>query len=355
MFTYLGNKRKLLSFLREAVEEVAREVGGPLRALDAFCGSTVVSRMLAAHCSELHANDMERYAYVAAKCFLEQPTEDQRERILAHLSAMNALDEYQPGIITEAYAPADTNNVQLGERCFFSHENALRVDTWRRYVEDRVEEDVRAWCLCPILIQMSLRANTYGHFKAFSKDKNNVGSFEKVGSRATDPMVLEPPVFNPNQCEVTCHNEDAVTLLGRFAGREEKPFDLIYCDPPYNAHEYCAFYFLHNVVINNVMPTNVNAVTGLPKVRSKSDFNSKKAIDAMEKLLRLCVSASRFTLISYNDEGIVTPAEWAKLLEPYDYVAVEQEYNRYAANRGAEEEGSRTEVKERLYRVSAKV
>ena len=38
MFTYLGNKRKLLSFLREAVEEVAREVGGPLRALDAFCG-----------------------------------------------------------------------------------------------------------------------------------------------------------------------------------------------------------------------------------------------------------------------------------------------------------------------------
>ena len=129
MYTYLGNKRKLLPFIREAVEDVVREVGGPIRALDAFCGSTVVSRMLAAHCSELHANDMERYAFVAAKCFLEQPTEEQRARVQGHLTAMNALTVYRPGIITAEYAPADTAAVREGERCFFSHENALRVST----------------------------------------------------------------------------------------------------------------------------------------------------------------------------------------------------------------------------------
>ena len=354
MFTYLGNKRKLLPFIRKAVEDVVQDVGRPLRALDAFCGSTVVSRMLASYCTEIHTNDLEMYSYVAAKCFLERPSDEQQKRIINHLAAMNSITEYRPGVITGSYAPDDTQNIRPGERCYFTHENALRVDTWRQYVEDRVEEDVRSWCLCPILIQMSLRANTYGHFKAFSKDKNNVGSFVKVGARATDPMVLEAPVFNPNQCTVTCHNEDAVTLLARLAGHKEKPFDLIYCDPPYNSHEYCAFYFLHNVVIQNALPANVNAVTGLPKERHKSDFNGKKAIDAMRKLLELCVSASRITLISYNDEGIIKPDDWAQLLEPYDHTMVEKDYNRYASNRGVEEEGSRTEVKERLYRVSAK-
>jgi adenine-specific DNA-methyltransferase len=357
MFTYMGNKRSLLPFIRQAVESVCAEIGRPIRALDLFCGSTVVARMLAAYCSELHTNDLEPYSCAAANCFLQQPTDEQRERVTAHLAAMNALTVFSPGITCDMYAPQDTNDVQPNERCFFTRENAMRVDTWRKYVEDHVEDDVKSWCLVPILVQMSIRANSMGHFKSFLKSKDNVGSFDPVGKRATDPMVLLGPVFNPSTCKVTCHNEDAVSLMARFATAHEatKPFDLIYLDPPYTASvEYGAFYFLLNVVLSNVRPTIVNKVTGLPKERVKSDFNSKLAVSAMQTLVDRCVASSLVTLVSYNDEGIVTAEDWNRILEPYDAQLLERDYKRYGSNRGVEKQGSRTEVKERLYVIRAK-
>jgi adenine-specific DNA-methyltransferase len=337
---------------------VHAEIGGPIRALDLFCGSTVVSRMMAAYCSELHTNDLEPYSCAAAECFLKQPTIEQEKRVVAHLTTMNELTVFIPGIICDMYAPQDTNNLQPDERCFFTRENALRVDTWRKYVEEHVEDDVKPWCLIPILIQMSIRANSMGHFKSFVKKKDNIriGSFDAVGKRTTDPMKLIVPVFNPSKCDVTCHNDDAVSLISRFSTKEaKKPFDLIYLDPPYTASvEYAAFYFLHNVVLSNVRPTNFNKVTGLPKYRVKSAFNSKDAVKAMKTLIEGCVASSMVTLVSYNDEGIIKAEEWRRILEPYDAKLLERDYNRYGSNRGVEAEGSRTEVKEQLYVIRAK-
>lgn len=351
MFTYLGNKRKLLDFIEKTVIEVKELLGNKekIRILDGFTGSTVVARMLASHASELHTNDLELYSLVAAKCFLEHPTDEQSERVRAHLERMNALTEFTPGIITDMYAPSDTQNVQAGERCFFTHENALRVDTWRRYVEDHVEEDIKHWCLCPVLIQMSLKANTYGHFKAFSKNSENIGSFEKCGDRVTAPMVLQVPIFNPNACAVHCHHQSTNDLLERMPNNS---IDLIYLDPPYNEHEYSAFYFLHNVVCKNERPVNVNAVTGLPKERVKSAYNNRiEAARAMRQLLEHCTRVARYTLISYNDEGIIGHAGWLAILEPYTVRRIEHPYTRYSANTKKEKEG-RKEVMELLYLIS---
>ena len=118
MFTYLGNKRKLLDFIERTVVEIFGD--DKIRILDGFTGSTVVARMLASHASELHTNDLEMYSLMAAKCFLERPTDDQIQLIMGHIEHMNSLTEFTPGVITDMYAPADTQNVQAGER-FFSH------------------------------------------------------------------------------------------------------------------------------------------------------------------------------------------------------------------------------------------
>ena len=349
MFTYLGNKRKLLEFIERTVTEIFGD--DKIRILDGFTGSTVVARMLAGHASELHTNDLEMYSLMAAKCFLERPTDDQSERVRSHLERMNALTEFTPGVISEMYAPADTQNVQAGERCFFTHENALRVDTWRKYIDDHVEEDIKHWCLCPILIQMSVKANTYGHFKAFSKNKDNIGSFTQCGERVIAPMVLQVPIFNPNACAVHCHCESTNDLLERMPSES---LDLIYLDPPYNEHEYSAFYFLHNVVCKNERPTNVNAVTGLPKERVKSAYNHKvESVRAMRHLLEHCTRVSRYTLISYNDEGIIGHAGWQAILEPYTVRRIEQPYTRYSSNTKKEKEG-RKEVMELLYLVTTR-
>ena len=351
MFTYLGNKRKLLGAIDQAATLVREQLGGRrLRVMDAFSGSTVVARLLAAHASELHANDMEPYAHLAACCFLGAPTEEQRGRIAAHLAAMNALTVFAPGLVATHYAPRDTSSVQPGERAFFTRENAERVDTWRAYVEEHVQADVRPWVLCPVLVQMSLRANTMGHFKAFCKDKDNLGSFARVGKRALDAMVLVPPVYNPHPCAVTCTCRDANALLDSFEGR----LDLIYLDPPYNGHEYGAFYFLHNIVIDNRVPADVNLVTGLPKKRARSAYNKPgEALATMRKLLARCVAVSAYTLISYNDEGFITAAQWAQLLAPYAVHTWVVDHRRYSANRGVEAAGARTRVNEQLFLVSA--
>jgi adenine-specific DNA-methyltransferase len=354
MFTYLGNKRKLLGTIEEAVLHVREQLGGRrLRAMDAFSGSTVVARLLAAHSSELHVNDLEPYAHLAARCFLDAPTEAQRARVSAHLAEMNAMTVFTPGVVATHYAPRDTAKVEPGERAFFTRENAERVDTWRAYVEERVAEDVRPWVLCPVLVQMSLHANTYGHFKAFSKDEHNVGSFARTGKRATramDAMELLVPVYNPHPCAVTFSCEDANALLARC----ERQFDLIYLDPPYNQHEYCAFYFLHNIVIDNRAPTDVNRVTGLPRKRGKSAYNSpKEALAALRALIARCVAISAYTLVSYSTDGFIKAEEWEQLLAGYTVREWDIDHRRYSTKRSAEAVDARKRVTERLFIIHA--
>ena len=60
MFTYLGNKRKLLDFIEEQVNHVKKKLKkDKLVTMDGFTGSGVVARMLSTHSSELHTNNDE--------------------------------------------------------------------------------------------------------------------------------------------------------------------------------------------------------------------------------------------------------------------------------------------------------
>jgi adenine-specific DNA-methyltransferase len=348
MFTYLGNKRKLLDGIEELVIEIKNTLGvDTLRILDGFTGSTVVARMLANHASIIHTNDLEYYSFIAAKCFLERPDEIQKIQISNHINKMNSVSIVEPGIITTMYAPKNTNDIKEGERCYFTRENALRIDYWRNYVDKEIELELKYWVLCPILIAMSINSNSMGHFKSFIK-RNGVGSFTMAGQRVIEPLSLELPIYNPNSCKVYCHKMDTVELLQSMS---DDSLDLIYLDPPYNQHEYGAFYFLLNVVANNVDPGDVNVITGLPKNRVKSSFNYlQSAKDAMTALIQRCTAVSKFTIVSYNDEGLLKPADWDVILEPYTVRRIEKVYQRYSTQ-GTKKDG-RGEVIEILYLIT---
>lgn len=352
MFTYLGNKRKLLDGIEELVIEIKNQIGvDKLRLMDGFTGSTVVARMLSNHASVLHTNDLELYSLVAAKCFLEKPTSLEIDKIKYHIETMNRLalhtDGMEPGVITKMYAPKNTSDIKLGERCYFTRENALRIDFWRDYIDNKVEPNLKYWVLCPILISMSINSNSMGHFKSFIK-REGVGSFSMAGQRVVNPLVLELPIYNPNSCEVHCHQTDTVSLLNSIP---DDSLDLIYLDPPYNQHEYGAFYFLLNVAAKNETPADVNAITGLPKSRVKSAFNFlQSAKNGMTALLQRCTAVSKFTIVSYNDEGLIKPADWDIILAPYTVRRIERTYQRYAAQ-GTKKE-SRGEVVEILYLIT---
>jgi adenine-specific DNA-methyltransferase len=340
MLTYLGNKRKLLDFIEEQVLSVKKKLKkDKLVMMDGFSGSGVVSRMLSTHASELHSNDLEYYAYIVANCYVTQPTKAQQEKIAAHIETMNELAEkgpYLEGIMTKYYAPKNTESPKAGEVCFFTRENAKIIDTLRNYIEKKVEDDLTDWLLGPLVVQASVHANTMGHTMAFFKDKNNVGTFHKTESawrHASDPIRLECPIWSPEPCKVTCHNQSTNELIKKLKG----PFDLIYYDPPYNQHEYSHMYFLLNVIITNKKAKNWTDVTHMPDraERNQSDYNKEDlAIKAMTELIEDSLKISKYVLISYNDEGIISAPKWKKMLEPYEFDKIKKRYKRFTGHNG---------------------
>ena len=115
MLTCIGNKRKLVEYIYNVVDEVRQELGKEkLSLVDGFAGSSVVARRLSYLASDLYVNDLEQYSYLMAKCYLKQPWIEDQMRIVRHIEVMNNLAEsgpYSEGIISRLYAPKVTANI----------------------------------------------------------------------------------------------------------------------------------------------------------------------------------------------------------------------------------------------------
>jgi len=328
MITYIGNKRKLVPWITKIIQD---EIGYGLKVLDAFAGSGVVSRALMSICSELHSNDMEYYSYVLLRCFLETPTSEQAERISKHFDSILKFPA-ETGYISLHYSPKNTNEPLDGERCFYTRENAIVIDTFMKYIF-QVEPDIRHYLLGPLLIKSSINVNTAGVFRGFYK-KDGIGHFGGVGENALErilaPIQLEMPTWSRSSCKTVCHNSDINELI-----LSDETFDLIYLDPPYNEHPYGSNYFMLNIIASNQEPTDCSKISGIPKNWNKSVFNGRNsAHDSMVSLLENCLQKARHVLISYNNEGLIT--DWGSIFEGLHGVTVkkfEKEYDTYHGSR----------------------
>lgn len=318
MLTCIGNKRKLVGHIRDIVDDVRRLLSREkLNIVDGFAGSVVVSRKLSYVSDNLYCNDMEMYSYVMAICSLVTPSTEQERRIRIHIDVMNGLAERGPfveGIICRLYAPKDTYHIKDGERCFYTRENALIIDTLRNYIHEKVESDIVPYCLAPLLNRASIHTNTAGVFKGFYK-KNGIGRFGGTGenalSRIMKPIRIDVPVWNRKTgFKAICTNKDFNTLVRELPA----DIDIIYMDPPYNQHPYGSNYFMLNVIAKNQEPVDISKVSGIPSNWNKSSFNSHdSAVSSMRKLIEDGLSKSKYLLISYNNEGIIQPRDWELL------------------------------------------
>jgi len=354
MLTCIGNKRKLLDSIEAVVEKVKTSLGKTkLVIMDGFAGSTVVSRMFMSHASMLHTNDAEEYSVEMCKCFLQKPDEEAQLIIKDFIESMNQVAQKGPfveGVVSKLYAPRDTENIRKGERCFYTRKNALIIDTMRKYIEDNVTENLRPYCLAPLLVKASIHTNTSGVFKGFHK-ANGIGCFGGAGrnalKRITRPIRVVMPVWYSGDTKVTCHHGD----INRVLSDTKQEFDLIYLDPPYNQHPYGSNYFMLNVILENKEPKALSKVSGIPRDWRKSEYNYRsKAKKAMKDLLRQATAKSKYVLISYNDEGIITDEEWEVLLEPYQSERIEIEYDTFKGSRNLRDRNSK--VIEIMYLVN---
>lgn len=327
IITYLGNKRKLLDNIAIEVESALNELGiEKAKICDLFSGSGIVARRLKQYASRLYANDLENYSYVINDCYLTNK-EDFNEKFYNELYAKVTSTEPIEGVITKNYAPADDKNIKEGERVFYTHKNAVTIDTVRSAI-DNVPESYKKFFLAPLLYEASVHANTSGVFKGFYKSKKeNVGKFGGEGENALERILgnieLKKPIFSNYDCQVTLFREDANILVKHLRG-----LDITYIDPPYNQHPYGSNYFMLNTILENRVGNNISAVAGIPDDWNKSLYNKKnEALSTFEQLVNDI--DSKYLIISYNNEGFISLEEMQTMLSKYgkldtkeiDYVA----------------------------------
>ena len=337
IITYLGNKRRLLEHIEKEILLIAEKLNcQKLVCADLFSGSGIVARMLKKYSSNLIVNDLENYSAVINGCYLINKKDFPVREYSALKSKIEEFCSIEkiPGIISQNYAPQNDKDIQKGERVFYTRQNALLIDTYRRLIDDVVkEEPLKKFFLAPLITEASIHVNTSGVFKGFYKDKNTgIGCFGASGKNALPRIFgkieLKTPVFSNFESGLEIFQKDAVVL-----SKELKNLDITYLDPPYNQHPYGSNYFMLNLILKNKLDANISKVSGIVQNWNRSVFNKPyAALSSMEEIISGI--SSKYVIISYNSEGFISFDQMSGMLKKYGNLkTVEIKYNTFRGSR----------------------
>jgi adenine-specific DNA-methyltransferase len=356
LITYIGNKRSLLPFLNKTFIEIKNRLKKEkITALDGFSGSGCVSRLLLLHSSYLVSNDLEKYAYIINKSYLQSRENLPEQNIKKWIDYIESkIDEKSNSTLffTKNYAPKDDTKIQDGERVFYTTRNARYIDIARNIIHNEVPENIQNFLMANLLIKASVHTNTSGVFKGFHK-KEGIGHFGGKGENALvrikKDIQIETPICIEHACAVTVEQQDTNVLVQKYA---DTIFDIVYYDPPYNQHPYGSNYFMLNLIAEKEDGIIQSGVSGISKEWNKSDYNKRnEAEKAMDHLI--LNTNARYIVISYNNEGIIPIANFRTLLEKYGTVELKtQEYQTYRGSRNLKERSNT--VDEMLWIVEKK-
>jgi adenine-specific DNA-methyltransferase len=350
IITYIGNKRALLPFIGKGLDAVRQRLNkNKLDTLDLFSGSGVVARYLKQYSRKLTTNDLENYSRISNSCYLSNRTDalcSELASVAAELRK-NIRENLAPGFITEMYSPKDENNITEDDRCFYTRENAMFLDTARKEIE-KLPCHLRHYLLAPLLARASVHANTSGVFKGFYKNEKGVGQFGGTGkdalTRITGKIDIDIPVFSRFSCECDIRQGDSNQIVSEVAEA-----DVAYLDPPYNQHPYGSNYFMLNLLANYRRPEKTSRISGIPIDWNRSRYNQKaEAEDALFALVDAC--PAKFIIISYNSEGFISHDRFMDGLSKRGKVTVlETSYNTFRGSRNLN--GRSIHVTEFLYLI----
>lgn len=339
---YIGNKTKLLAFIRGALR---RRGVAPGRAVDPFTGTASVARELKRIGHAVTASDVMEYGRVFAEAYVvAHPPNGHPSELPGRIAELNLL-EPEDGFFRANFSPQAP-----GERgrMYFTPENAGRIesirgrlDRWRGAGEiDRGQ----FYALLAALIEAADRvANTAGVYAAYMK---------RWQPNARNALKLRPPrpVGGP---DASAHRTDAVAAVAE-AGR----FDLLYLDPPYNERQYPAYYHVPELIARGWRddPPDLRGKTGLlPDEDQRSDWCRRgRAADALRAVLAAADCAH--VVMSYNSEGLIPPEQIRSALREWGRAVTYRRYRRrYKRYRSDADGQGRTysgdEVVEYLYCV----
>ncbi len=268
---YLGNKYRLLPFIRQVVEEHCNNVNV---VADLFAGTGAVSS--AFQDRTVITNDILYSNYISNTAWFSPQDYDEQKII-------RLVEEYnEKQVTTDNYMSrnfADT---------FFSKQDCrkigfIREDIERKFKHDELNERERALLITSLLYAMDKIAKTCGHYDAYRKGVEFDLHLE----------MLVPLARHDNNPNNQCFNEDINILAPRVTA------DLVYLDPPYNSRQYCDAYHVLENVARWEKPEVFGVAKKMDRTALKSAYCTKEATEAFANLIESI--HARYILLSYNN------------------------------------------------------
>lgn len=381
IITYLGNKRKLIGFIDDAVsdiiandEELSKKENKDITFFDIFSGSGVVSRYGKLKGFKTFSNDLEEYSEVINRSMLkyDEKVAEEAFRQVAHNNAIEYLNDAYQAVLNylnaleqpeleesfyfaKHYAPKETSNPDFdNERLFYTQENARKIDAIVEKVFDTslFNEVAKDIVLSSLMYNMTIHINTSGTMKGFH---NGWGGKGKAAlERILSPIVLEklPFVDNTTENRVFCDYAEKV-----FTNNDLDTVDIIYADPPYNQHQYSANYNHLTTVVRNdkYEPGEVvqGSRAGIRTDHTRSDF-CKSTRSGEKKLAEVAFNdfiqgvKARYIVMSYNNEGVVDMNTLLDIISQECKNTIEVKYRVYDKYKGGKATTTSTKVVEYL-------
>jgi adenine-specific DNA-methyltransferase len=344
LIPYIGNKRKLLPLIGEAIDATGVRNG---TFVDMFTGSTVVARFAKTLGLSVLANDWEPYSFEIAQgtvALNQRPPFDRLGGAAAVFDALNSVASVD-GYISRHLCPEDDENPNVAnERMFFTRANGNRIDAMRELVHEwdaggLITSDERAYIIAAMVYSVSYASNTSGVFKGFHNGWG--GQTGTALYRIRGELSLREPVLLDNGRVNRATREDAGLLAPKLCDVLGEVPDIVYLDPPYNQHPYGSNYHVLNTValwdkpalnpkiLVDGKPQNKAAIRTDWRTERRSAYNY--ANRAAAELERLVVSLpARWLMMSYSTDGNVELEDVLRILGGRGSLRIfAKEYKRY--------------------------
>jgi adenine-specific DNA-methyltransferase len=340
LIPYIGNKRKLLDIIHQAIKLTNIENG---TFVDLFSGSTVVSRFAKKLGFRVLSNDWEPYSEqiaIGTVVLNETPKFENFsgvENVFDLLNNVVPVEDY----VTKHLCPTDDEKLDHEkDRLFFMRKNGMKIDAMRELIskwveEHKISQNEFSYLMASLLYSVSYVSNTSGVFKGFHRGWG--GSNGTAQYRICSDISLKPPILFNNDKNNISIREDAGVLVNRLTEILGKIPDIIYLDPPYNQHPYGSNYHVLNSITLWDKPDFPEKITRGTKsairldwrTERKSAYNSRpKAVQEFQELIDNI--SSKFILTSYSTEGNIPLNDMMKILGSKGTLrVVKREYVRY--------------------------
>jgi adenine-specific DNA-methyltransferase len=300
---YIGGKSLIIDKILEVFD---KNTAGVNSIFDVFSGSGVVAEAFKQRGCQIFTNDLMYFSYVISRgsiCMNDYPKFENLSmknpiEYLNNLKIEDTSYDINDCFIYKNYSPNSDC-----ERMYFQNKNAIKIDIIRKTIEDwkslsKINEDEYYYLLASLICAVPYVSNIAGVYGAFLKHWDK---------RTYNDLVLKENTIIKSSKHNFAYNENSNDLALRINA------DLAYLDPPYNSRQYLPNYHILETIAKYDSP-KITGVTGLREYRNQKSLYCQKAKVAKAFKQLLDNLDTKYIIISYNNEGLLSCEELSEIV-----------------------------------------